>query len=136
MSWYDAIKDAAKAANRINDAALLEAMANLKLEGSELAEQNAKLRDENRELKEKLSVKEELVFKKNLYWKENPDGSISEGPFCPRCFPEKHKAVQMVEVRGEYITDYYACPVCNTKISDADGTPRKPIQPRRPAYRF
>jgi regulator of replication initiation timing len=134
MSWYDAIKDVAAVVDRINDADLLKAMANLKIEGAELAEQNAKLRDENRDLKEKLSVKEEFVFEKNLYWKKSPDGNISEGPFCPSCFSGKDKAVRMIAERGEYITDFYDCPVCNMKIDDENGIPKKSISSGRPMY--
>jgi hypothetical protein len=56
----------------------------------ELQTQVVQLVEENRALKDRLSTKEQLVFKENSYWKD--DGS----QFCCRCWDVDGKLVHLM----------------------------------------
>ena len=51
--------------------------------------------DENRELKERLDVQEDLVPKGNAYWRKSGDG-----PFCVPCWDGKSKLMRLSDDEG------------------------------------
>ena len=63
------------------------------------------LKNENKELQEKLRFKGDLNFKKNAYWKK----SNKDGPYCQACWDDKNKLVRILAVHGTH----YKCNVCN-----------------------
>ena len=119
MSWYDAMKDAARVFGKIKDAEATEALANLKIEGAELAQQNAQLREENRTLIDQLRVRETLEFEDPVYWIVESGGKRT-GPFCSRCWDVDQKLVRVHDERW-----YWQCPACheNPNKKDRGGNP-------------
>ena len=51
------------------------------------------LETENKELKDKLKLKENLVFERNAYW--IIDGENKDGPFCTKCKDSDDKMIRM-----------------------------------------
>ena len=112
MSWYDAMKDAAQIFGKLKDAESKTALANLKMEGAQLTEDNAKLRLENQELREKLALREEMHWVDNLYWRRRPS-QPDEGPYCPACLAGSSNAVRMRTANVRYKGPMYECTVCS-----------------------
>ena len=136
LTALGALTTAIKATKLAGDAVIQAATADLALAAarakSELAEQlqrNARLEAENRALTEQLALQQDMAFEENVCWRKLPDGS-RDGPFCPRCLDGKGKAAHMGAQRGPYITDYYACTVCDYRADDPHGTPKKSLNQR------
>ncbi len=98
MDIWDNAKDIYTLIKRLGNQDLLEKMADLR-------DQIFELREENRNLKEKLSEQEsyDMYFEDNMYW----DANKKDGPYCSKCWDDNKKAIRM-QIRG---ADHY-CPVC------------------------
>ena len=79
----------------------------------ELQQQVYDLVNENRVLKEHLATRDQLVFRKNAYWKGD------DGPLCSRCWDAEGIPVRMT-VRVGYDP---ACPKCKATAPDPDAPP-------------
>ncbi len=64
---------------------------------------------ENRELKEKLEIKENLIFEKNAYWLEKENGE-KDGPFCSVCWDADEKLIRLRV--GDYALGWALCLKC------------------------
>ncbi len=102
MDIVDNAKTIYALVKKLGDLDLLEKMADLRDEIFEL-------REENRNLKEKLAEKNnyEMHFKHNMYW--NPDEK--DGPYCSKCWDDNKKAIRLQKQNGEYY-----CPVCRKTV--------------------
>ena len=112
MGWYEALKDAIKAADQLRNAELKQKLAEVQVECAKLAEDNALLRQELIEMREKMQVHQDMEFRNNVYWRRMADGN-SEGPYCPKCLDGERKAARMTERNDDY---YWRCPVCSKAI--------------------
>ena len=75
-------------------------------------QEKMRLQDEEiRTLKEKLKIKENLVFEKNAYWIKKKDNS-KEGPYCSACWDQDNKLIHL-HYEGEDWDTWY-CPICKT----------------------
>lgn len=100
------IETAVKIADKLKSLELKETILNLK-------EQILSIREENLALKEKIASdhqKENLIFRDNMYWKKQADGS-EDGPFCSGCYDK-----QGIQVRMHVYPNCYVCPACGKKI--------------------
>ena len=109
MSIIDDIKSIAKTIQQADNIELYQKILNVQGEALEVVEQNNKLRDENRELKEKLKIKENLKHERNSYWLES-DGK-NDGPFCSRCCDVDKNLVRLHPCGNPA---YYDCPNCKS----------------------
>jgi len=74
-----------------------------------IRKQNIELKEENANLKEKLKIKDSLVFKDNCYYTIDEEGKIKDGPFCSSCWDNEGKLIH------HHITNHdtvLVCPVC------------------------
>lgn len=107
MGMYEEIKDSI---NLNDNVELLKNFMDiqkgyLQMKG-ELEEANKKIK----QLEEKLTLKEKLIYKDNMYYIN--DGDKLDGPYCSRCYDDKNKLVRM------HINRYnYQCPVDGVKVS-------------------
>ena len=83
MSIIDDAKSLAKLLQDIGRMDLYQKMVNLQGEIIDLKEDNVKLHEENIQLKEKIKVKDNLVFDGNKYWLKKEEGEV-DGPFCSK----------------------------------------------------
>jgi regulator of replication initiation timing len=112
MSWYETFKDVTDILEKVKSAEAQKARADLMLEGAKLIEENANLRLENQQLREQLALKDEMVFKDNLYWRRKTEGE-EDGPYCPNCLDGSSKPVRMTTQKDPKEGGFYACPVSN-----------------------
>jgi hypothetical protein len=77
------------------------------------------LENENKDLKEKLELKEKINFDRNSYWIEK------DGPFCTCCWDDSRKTVRM-QPGGN--PAFYSCPKCENKHIKI--YPEKDLSPR------
>jgi regulator of replication initiation timing len=100
-------QQAATAELKLLVASLTEQLANIKLEAVALREELAESKAEN----ERLRKPPELTFRDRAYYKGE------DGPFCPTCYEQDHKAVRM-QAMGKAFVKFgkWRCNVCATKI--------------------
>jgi hypothetical protein len=79
----------------------------------ELQEQVYDLVTENRTLKDRLTTRDQLVFRKNSYWRGD------DGPFCSQCWDGEGRLVRLHVSPG--LTAQ--CPKCHTLADDPDKPP-------------
>jgi len=77
----------------------------------EMQDKLARLEAENKSLKEKLRINDDLTYSNNAYWFK----SDNDGPFCTRCY-DKNKEL----IRLKYESPYYKCPECNNLYEGPD----------------
>lgn len=102
MDILSNVKDIYTLIKRLGDQELVEKMADLRDEIFEL-------REENRNLKEKLSEREEynMNFEHNMYWNSDK----KDGPYCSKCWDDNKKAIRLQKQNDEYY-----CPVCRRNV--------------------
>lgn len=107
MDIIQSVKEAWNCAKKLEQQELLEKLADLK-------DMCYELRDENRELKERLAEKEshKFVFENNMYWDVKND-SVRVGPYCSSCWDNRGKAIRM---HKSLENDLYNCPNCKEYI--------------------
>jgi len=108
MGILDNAKDVAKAVHEINNLDLYERVLNLHSDIIALVEENVRLRDEVKELKESLRFKDEMKFQSPFYFRDD-----DETPYCGSCFEAKLLAVHVVHSydNADGSTDW-SCPSC------------------------
>jgi len=112
MGWYEAIKDAATVADKLRDAEMKQKLADVQVECAKLAEDNAQLRQEVIELREKVQTRQKMEFRYDVYWSRLPEGE-HEGPYCPKCLDGDGKASRMGNRQDDR---FWRCRVCGTNI--------------------
>ena len=106
MSWYDAIREAGDAIEKLKNAEANQAMATVRMEGAKLAEENARLREENLELKATAKKRVELRYEHNVWW--GIVGQV-ELPHCPKCWGGEERTVVLNKSTDPR---FWNCPVC------------------------
>lgn len=75
-----------------------------------LRERIEELKSENLELKNKLTLKDNLEFKNNAYYLKNGDG-----PFCQACQDNKDKLIRMLPINS--FGNLYDCHICKNLVN-------------------
>ena len=91
MNILDRAKDVAQAVHEIKNLELSQRIVNLHSDIVALVEENVRLKDEIKELKETLRLKREMKYKEPFYF---VDGD--EMPFCPACWESKSQPVHLL----------------------------------------
>jgi ribosomal protein L37AE/L43A len=112
MGWYEAIKDAATIADKLRSAELKQKLADIQVECANLAADNARLRQENLDLREQLQTRDHMEFRDNVYWRRG-SGDMLEGPFCPKCRDGAKKSARMEDRPDDH---FWRCRVCGTVV--------------------
>lgn len=84
-------------------------------------EMNLDLRDENRQLKEKLAMEQEYVLERSVYW-EKSDTEQNQ-PFCPACYASGKKVpLQRLWEKRDKTQTLWTCPdkKCNSTYNPWD----------------
>lgn len=94
MGLFDVLKTTAivlKEANRID---LYNQILDVQ---NQLLDMNKTINDlesENNKLKEKLKIKEQLIYEDNTYWIMG-EGNKKDGPFCTRCWDKNFDLIRL-----------------------------------------
>ncbi len=70
----------------------------------ELQTQTVALVEENRALRDRLAVRDQLAFRRNAYWRGD------DGPYCSRCWDDETKLIRLHD-DGKWLPQ---CPKCHT----------------------
>ncbi len=102
------------AANIAKESGKLELQGEILGVYEKLLEQQKKISDlegENKTLKEKLEIKENLVYENNIYWIEKDNKR--DGPYCTCCWDSEHK---LIRLHTNTMTSRVHCPNCDTTV--------------------
>ena len=86
----------------------------------------------NRDLRDKLRIKESLTYENNAYWIK---GDKKDCPFCSRCWDSDKQSIRMQPCENRA---YASCPNCPNKTVKIDPHYERPfirIGPRRNSAR-
>lgn len=100
MNVLDHIKETVKIIQKMDNIDLYKKILDLQAEVMDLIE-------ENRNLKNRLEIKDDIKFIKNSYWIVK-NGEMQEGPYCSRCYDYENKLVHLIKNEGYHPS----CPQC------------------------
>ncbi len=112
MSIIDDVKSVAKTIQQIDNIELYQKILNLQAEILALVEENNDLKKEVNSLKEKLRVRESLLFEQDAYWIKKSDNK-RDGPFCSKCWDTQQQLVRLIFCGNR---EYSRCPTCAIAI--------------------
>lgn len=116
---YDTVKNGLDAQINLATAEQKEQLANAKLALAELKEMMADLKDDNRQLKETISLQEELQYgNSGAAW-------IDGHPFCAGCLGARQSKVRLSHVGS----DHYRCPSCGSPFIIRGSEKREFVSP-------
>ena len=107
MGILDNAKQVAKAVEEIHNLELYQRVLSLHSDIIELVEQNNRLRDENKELKETVALTKAMIFRPPFFYQEG-----DPTPYCPACWEGNHKAAHLMYSHEEETCIRWDCPTC------------------------
>jgi regulator of replication initiation timing len=88
----------------------------------EIVEENNRLRDENKDLKNKLALQKQMVFNEPFYFQES-----AQTPYCPACWEGSFRPVHVTFVFDNNERTRWDCPNCkHTYLIEKIGRPAAP----------
>lgn len=119
MGIYDVAKDALSIAQKADNIHLYQKILEIQALALDLQNDNSKLIEEIKKLKNDEEIDSKLIFKNNSYYMKNNEKE--DGPFCSMCWDKDRKLVRMHKDDGYH---YYRwiCPVDNSGF-----TTREPV---------
>lgn len=108
MSVLERLQSVTTIVNNLANPELLKAFNVLQNEVYALDSQRRELDARVKELEDRLSFREQLVFKKNVYWHVTA-AHKEEGPYCPRCF-DRERSPRRMTIHDHI--EVYVCPSC------------------------
>ena len=103
-----------KAEIKLQLAELISSLADAKMQIAEAREELIKIDKEKSELKEKLNLKENLIFERPYYIIKQSNDKI-DGPFCQICYDNDNKFIRL---HDSNIKGAWNCPVCKEDFYD------------------
>jgi len=106
-----------KAESKLKLAELISALADAKIEVTDIQQELQKKDAEITVLKEKLNVRGQLKFERPYYWRI--DGSQKDGPFCQKCYDSDQKLIRL-QANG---VGCWECKECKSTYFDSSYKP-------------
>jgi regulator of replication initiation timing len=113
MGILDNAKEVANAVHEIKNIELYGRVLDLNSGIMELVEENRKLHADNEDLKKKLHLRREMIFKEPFYY-QNGD----QTPFCPACWELKNSAIHLIFEFNRKDAIRWDCKVCQNTFMD------------------
>jgi hypothetical protein len=107
---WEAIKDIGSLLYKAGNSELYKQLLDFQAEAQKHIEENIKLKEEIKELREQMQTAGELEFRDNQYFRMI-DGKI-QGPFCSCCWDRDHILINLHKTTYGYSD----CPSCKTRI--------------------
>jgi len=109
MGIVDSVKQVADIAMKLGNIELSKRILDLQQEIIELTHQNWELKNDKKELEEKLQVKAKMSFKAPFWYMEG-----DSVPYCPKCYEGDQKLAHLQFIpEDESCRSYQLCHVCN-----------------------
>lgn len=110
MAIFDELKSIGKTLQEAGKIELYGKILEIQERLLELQKRLLVLEGENKQLKEKLEIKESLIFENHAYWIKN--GKEKDGPYCSCCWDNDKKTIRMQPTPDPA---YFNCPKCGNK---------------------
>ena len=107
MGILDNAKGVANAVHEIHNLELYQRVLSLHSDIIEIVEENNRLREENKDLKTKLTLQKQMVFNEPFYFQEG-----DRTPYCPACWEGVLRAVHVVFIFENNDYTRWDCPNC------------------------
>src|SRR5215469_15164064 len=117
MNILDRAKDVAQAAHE-QCLELSQRIVNLHSDIVALVEENGRLNDENKELKETLRLKREMKYKEPFYFVDGDDV-----PFCPACWESKSQPVHLLCLGERAVKPSLDLSILQTPLFGSESSP-------------
>jgi len=101
-----------KAESKLKLAELISALADAKIEVTEIQQVLLDKDAELRALKTQLEVKSKLKWEKPYYWLI--ESSQKDGPYCQHCYDKNHELIRLQGSGG-----YWECKACKSSYTDS-----------------
>lgn len=118
MGVIETVKDVGVLVQKLDNMDLVKRLVEQQEQVYEVVAENRDLKETNHWLREKLSTREQLAFRKNAYWRSE------EGPFCSRCWDSDGQLIRLHTRKGWDPN----CPKCSSVAVDPDRPPPKPVR--------
>ena len=115
MGVIETMKDLGVLIQKLDNMELVKRLVELQEQVYAVVTENRDLKEQNRSLQEKLSIRQSVDFRKNSYFKGD------DGPFCSRCYDAEGVLVRLHQQQGWKPK----CPKCDTVVADPDAPPEK-----------
>jgi hypothetical protein len=112
---YDAIKDAVKLAQQVDNMPLLQKIVEVQSQLNDLAEELKEKSEEIEKLRKALAFKGKIIHKHHLFWEKGENGQIIDGPFCPKCFDLDQQICRVI-ISDTKDRRYVQCLKCKVPI--------------------
>jgi hypothetical protein len=87
----------------------------------EMQKRIGNLEKENKELKEKLEIKENIILENGVYWTRK-DGGEKDGPFCTRCWDKNKELIRMKFLSLPAHKPFWECTECKNQFLTGEET--------------
>jgi hypothetical protein len=121
VSVLENAKQIAEAVHEIHNLELYQRVLGLHSDIIELVEENNRLRQENKDLRDTAALVKVMSFRPPFFYQE---GDLN--PFCPACWEVNHKAIHLIFSHEEESCIRWDCKACLQMFLI-----HKPQQPRR-----
>ena len=113
MVIFDVLKIAAQVLKESGKIEQYKQILEVQKELLEMQNKINELEIENKDLKEKLKIKDNIFFENNAYWikKENDN---KDGPFCTGCWDNNTKLIRLSSTLNK---EDFMCPVCKNVVN-------------------
>lgn len=123
MGAYEAIKDAAKLAQKADNVELYERLLDAQREALEMQEELRAVRREIEELRRQEELEEGLDFDEGIYWLDGEDGERG-GPYCQLCWDRDRDLIRLQDYgKGRFYCFGCENTVYHDAATDEDGDP-------------
>jgi hypothetical protein len=110
MAIFDELKSIGKTLREVDKIPQYEQILDVMEKLIEMQKRITDLESDNGDLREKLEIKESLVFEKNAYWIVRD--SKKDGPYCSCCWDDNKKTIRMQPCGNPA---FCSCPKCDNK---------------------
>ncbi|MFA5393697.1 MAG: hypothetical protein WC081_02780 [Candidatus Ratteibacteria bacterium] len=109
MAIFDELKTIGKVLQEAGKIELYQQILEVQNKLIEMQKKIIDLENKNRELKDELTLKKNLIFERNAYWVKRGNDE-KDGPFCSHCYDDCNKLIRMRT--GNYEFGWAYCPKC------------------------
>lgn len=118
MGVIETVKDIGVLVQKLDNVDLVKRLVELQEQVYTVVVDNRDLKERVQNLLTQLATRDQLVFRKNSYWRQD------EGPFCSRCWDADSQLIRL-HTRQGYDP---RCPKCDAMAADPDRPPPAPVR--------
>jgi uncharacterized protein with PIN domain len=110
MSIISDLQVAAKVIKKTGEIELYQKLLEHREKIVEIIEENNTLKQKIEKLEKILKIKGSIIFERQVYWLEDKEKNIIEGPFCPKCYDDEKLFMHLIA--SDVDPNIKRCPRC------------------------